>query len=313
MKHFNEINIDRNSQIYIDIENFEDYEYTNCIAFEMAIRNNDVLTGIIEMLVIEEIITDSIPTEIYFEKNIMDRIFKENNFENRNDFLWFVHSIFLSAKYCVDLDVINYFKKYPYNISHLLKNSEYNPNNIMKYEYKPNFIDQLDMKCYYTSNSFNSSKTYCYDHQNIEARYFNSKAEHFVIQKLSRPRLKERNFYNTNVHIVDLNLNLPLEEIQNYIKEIYEAYNSTKKKEFSYVASSFDVINSMCNHKLDSWNSYLLWEKNTFYNHHKIPQINIEDLFNEFDLTKLNTHYELKEKVSNRLSKQDWADCFFYL
>lgn len=32
----------RNDNIYKEIESFEDYEYTNCIAFEMAIRNDEV-------------------------------------------------------------------------------------------------------------------------------------------------------------------------------------------------------------------------------------------------------------------------------
>jgi len=44
----NEIEIEfqkRNDEegIYKEIENFQDYEYTNCIAYEMAIRNNDVI------------------------------------------------------------------------------------------------------------------------------------------------------------------------------------------------------------------------------------------------------------------------------
>jgi len=32
----------RDDNVYKEIEAFEDYEYTNCIAFEMAIRNDEV-------------------------------------------------------------------------------------------------------------------------------------------------------------------------------------------------------------------------------------------------------------------------------
>ena len=32
----------RSDSIYKEIEEFEDYEYSNCIAYEMAIRNKEV-------------------------------------------------------------------------------------------------------------------------------------------------------------------------------------------------------------------------------------------------------------------------------
>lgn len=35
--------INRNDKQYIDVENFVDYEFTSCIAYEMAIRNNRVI------------------------------------------------------------------------------------------------------------------------------------------------------------------------------------------------------------------------------------------------------------------------------
>ena len=37
----------RTDVIYKEIESFEDYEYTNCIAYEMAIRNDEVRKKII--------------------------------------------------------------------------------------------------------------------------------------------------------------------------------------------------------------------------------------------------------------------------
>lgn len=35
--------INRSDKVYLEIENFEDYELTNCIAYEMAIRNDEVI------------------------------------------------------------------------------------------------------------------------------------------------------------------------------------------------------------------------------------------------------------------------------
>lgn len=311
MNCFNEININRNSQMYLDIENFEDYEFTNCITFEMAIRNNDVLSGIIELLIIKNIITDIEPTKIYFDNNIMDKIFKENKFETINDYLWFVHTTFLTNKYYIDLNIIDFFSKYPETIYLLLKNREHISDNIIKYEYQPDFINKLNMKKYYTSNLFSFSNVYSYDHKNFEDMYLNTKSEHFVIQKFSRPKLRRLKSHDTNVHIMDINLNLPLEEILDYIKKIHETYNKTKNKEFPYVSSSFEILNSINNHKLAPINSYLLWEKNSFYNYFKIPKINLEEFLNGYELTIINQDYKSKQKNFNRLSKQDWADCFF--
>ena len=38
----------RSDSIYKEIEEFEDYEYSNCIAYEMAIRNKEVQKVIID-------------------------------------------------------------------------------------------------------------------------------------------------------------------------------------------------------------------------------------------------------------------------
>lgn len=42
------VNISRNDNLYREIEEFEEYEITNCIAYEMAIRNNSYLEEFIE-------------------------------------------------------------------------------------------------------------------------------------------------------------------------------------------------------------------------------------------------------------------------
>lgn len=36
--------------IYKEIENFEDYEYTNCIAYEMAIRTNSFFNNVLQRI-----------------------------------------------------------------------------------------------------------------------------------------------------------------------------------------------------------------------------------------------------------------------
>lgn len=44
------VNISRNDNHYKEIEEFEDYELTNCVAYEMAIRNNDYLKELLTIV-----------------------------------------------------------------------------------------------------------------------------------------------------------------------------------------------------------------------------------------------------------------------
>lgn len=46
-KQFKDIKLKRDMKQYIDVENFEDYELTDCLAYEMAIRNQTVFELII--------------------------------------------------------------------------------------------------------------------------------------------------------------------------------------------------------------------------------------------------------------------------
>ncbi|MDY0321295.1 MAG: hypothetical protein RBR23_06115 [Arcobacteraceae bacterium] len=312
MKLYDDINLNRNNKAYEDIENFKDYEFTNCLAFELAIRNKDVSKGLFELLKIYKVL-DMEPQEIIFSnKYIEQQIFTELAFKSYNDYLEFIHSIFLTYKYKIDLKkTIDYFIRDYNNLFHLIKPTVgFNKilNDISKFEAKPDFLNYLSMKCYYKSSSSESSNTYSYDYDDVNAIFKNSKAEHFIVQKLSRPKLTEPKNLNTNVHIMDVNLNLPIDELKSYIEDIYNYFHKTKGAECPYILNSFGLANSIYNYKLIPYHIDLIYEENSFYNHQHIPRISLNELLDKHEITN---HIDNEINISKRLSKQDWADCFF--
>lgn len=307
MNLFDDFIIHRDSRRYEDIENFKDYELTNCIAFELAIRNKDVQRGIIEVLKIIDVL-DCEPEDIVFEdetikNDILDKL------EDKQNYLEFIHTKYLTYKYKIDLkNTINYLLEnlQALELFFFCNNDDEKYEEIPKYEIKPDFLNSIDLNCYYESKISNSSSVHSYDNKNILSIFQNSRSEHFITQKLSRPKLTEPNDLKRSVHILDIDLNSPLDEIKSYIEEIYNSYHSTKGEESPYILNSFSYVNSNYDHKLFPYTMYIIYEKNSFYDHREIPKITLEELFSECEIEFIE---ELN--ISKRLSKQDWADLFF--
>jgi hypothetical protein len=59
-------------------------------------------------------------------------------------------------------------------------------------------------------------------------------------------------------------------------------------------------------HKLLPYAMHIIYEKNSFYDHKKIPKITLEELF-----SKCKIEFKEELNISKRLSRQDWADLFF--
>lgn len=93
--------INRNDKQYLEIESFEDYEFTSCMAYEMAIRNNRVIELIknnseyingnnrlfdsdIEMELLEKYYID----EIYLNYHFFSDVVNINEEKNKNGWRW---------------------------------------------------------------------------------------------------------------------------------------------------------------------------------------------------------------------------------
>lgn len=76
--------VNRDDLIYQEIESFKDYEFTNCVAYEMAIRNENLKQ---ELLMFEE------KNKSFFSKEEYKKIreIKETYFLNIIDYLEFVN------------------------------------------------------------------------------------------------------------------------------------------------------------------------------------------------------------------------------
>lgn len=308
MNLFDDFIIHRDSRRYEDIENFKDYELTNCIAFELAIRNKDVQRGIIEILKIIDA-SDSEPEDIIFENETVKNYILDN-LEDKQNYLEFIHTKYLTYKYKIDLkNTISYLLENPQQALYFFFpsiNDDKKSEELPKYAIKPNFLNSIDLNCYYESKISNSSSVHSYDNENILSMFKNSRAEHFITQKLSRPKLTEPNNLKSSVHILDIDLNSPIDEIKSYIEEIYNSYHNTKGEEFPYVLDSFSYVNTIYNHKLLPYSMHIIYEKNSFYDHKKIPKITLEELF-----SKCKIEFKEELNISKRLSRQDWADLFF--
>lgn len=60
--------IKRNDDVYLEIESFADYELTQCIAYEMAIRNYQNLFAINEVINYYE--TNNIEQEAFYDEEL---------------------------------------------------------------------------------------------------------------------------------------------------------------------------------------------------------------------------------------------------
>lgn len=93
--------INRNDKQYLEIESFEDYEFTSCMAYEMAIRNNRVIELIknnleyingnnrlfdsdIEMELLEKYYIN----EIYLNYHFFSDVVNINEEKNKNGWRW---------------------------------------------------------------------------------------------------------------------------------------------------------------------------------------------------------------------------------
>jgi hypothetical protein len=192
----------RSDPIYGEIERFEDYEYTNCIAYEMAIRNDEVKTLLLNG-------RDKSKDLINYLRN--DFLICSSEKDLRNDFL------ICSS----EVDIYNWFKSKKidnenYKSFFLKKTKEKNFGRVSDYSVETGEGFYVE----YSTHLLSGNKTR--KNQSISKNY-------------SRPEMKQN--YRTNFQF-DLNLALPKDELIAYITKIKDEYD----KDNSIIKSPLELI-----------------------------------------------------------------------
>lgn len=203
------INLSRNDYPYQEIEEFEDYELTNCIAYEMAIRNNKYRDELINNVrninnIFIDYQNDRYTDDIieFAIKKIPDDKIKRDKIINNN----FIRDLLISLR---ELG-INEKSKYE-----LLKINEIKEFEIIEYikkVYEKEKIDILNDEVHVFSNDgYKITQSGVYE----DDESFILKNE--ITADFKRPYLKYRDGKHSELLI---NLLLPLPELVSYLKKI---------------------------------------------------------------------------------------------
>ncbi|MBP9491179.1 MAG: hypothetical protein KBE77_06990 [Aliarcobacter sp.] len=318
----------RDDKRYKEIENIKEYELTNCIAFEMAIRNKMVQKSILEYLAITNIENYKF-TDIFFTNKLFVMTFNSYfNIENKKHFVTTIHEIMLKSKFFIDISTVKNINSELLNFIYESINTKYeiddnddffdyededyeniSPPNIDNHQFnKIMGISEIGDTIYSVYEHFN--------HYNIFSKIKKSSVTNSITQKFSKPILTVKLDLQANVNLSNLNFNLPKKEIISYIESIYDYYQNIPLKS---IANTSDPDNYQDIEPL------LFWNKNTFYKTFKIkklkPNIKI-DLDNEnFDLVEYFNNFKIEldnnetAKIINKINtiknSKDWADCLF--
>ena len=196
--------INRDDSIYKEIESFETYEYTNCIAYEMAIRNEELKNEISKYNI----------KDLYPPRN---RELKEEFGKIANEFFFDIH-LHLDNIFNNNRNINNIFRPFPKK--YLIKQNIDSLNN---------FVNHPRLKEINHSKNFISIAT--------ELSFSNYKF--FILY--SRPQLYIPN--NLRYTLPELNLALPLDELIELVtiyKKEYEKGNKIFKTEIEVLGEKLE-------------------------------------------------------------------------
>ena len=204
----------RSDLIYKEIEEFEDYEFTNCIAYEMAIRNKEVQKVIIDF---DKCI--SIDSNEYFE--LVNKL--ENFFiPLGEDYINIEENEEITFKVLGGL-----YLEYPFINNELREKHNYNQDGMRAIIYDKIFqIRTLKSPFYINQSSKNNNK---------------------CSEILKRPTLSIPDKMNKNINI-STNLNLPKDELIAYISKIKDEFD----KDTTLIKTPLEILGEdfqKCNNK----------------------------------------------------------------
>lgn len=188
----------RDDSNYKEIEEFQDYELTNCIAYEMAIRNDKVIKLIEKRKKLELEYTERNKNIEEFTKDFFDLY--EIYHEKENQIL-------------IELEVYGIDKIFLYNDIYVVFEDEKEYLINLREKFRPiYFVDKNDKNIHKYTENIKLGK--------IEQKgYIRNPIIDF---RMARQKLK---FKLKKIIDIDLNLNLPKEELIAYISKIKDEYD----------------------------------------------------------------------------------------
>ena len=278
----------RSDSIYKEIEEFEDYEYSNCIAYEMCIRNKEV-KKLLNIII-----------------NKFDEIFEATEFE------------FIINKEAIEKEC-NELKKYGIGfntLSSILTDIFYEINDIE--------VGKSSLNILYEDLILDRKKDFLYvdliddgivgvlengDEEIIPYKQVNLDYIPLIKKSYSRPTLK---IDKSKIFKVELDLSLPKEELLDYVSKIKEAKDMIKTPIdlLIYDSSLMEYIGkenntSEINRKLDALEDILLDDKTDNSNIKKLKKKLIADKFFIYDYV---TARQEQIKKGNELKFQEYEE-----
>jgi len=248
----------RSDKIYKEIENFEDYELTQCIAYEMAVRNPLNIEKI--DLVVWYYQKNKEALEYAFLREKQDEVYEGNSIYTFDDIKAFENNKFLFQIEILEIDILPIVKRdYKYFTTSTYKDDRFN-SDIYKiidlitegeerymlnteHQEKDNGLDKLHIKEEYSYRKgytlITRIQRVAYDLDILEESDTPSIKETFKEDKteldtynmiksnFQRPKIKVDKFYSNNVKL-EIDLNRPLNEIVAYITHIKEDIDTNK-------------------------------------------------------------------------------------
>lgn len=293
----------RTDDIYKEIENFEDYEYTNCIAYEMAIRNKivrDIKSKIINKEIdrYDEKIEQELEVfglSIHDYKLFNDDISRYKFLEKENESAIYSYYPLSSVK-----DAYDKLLKFLYD-----ENNIYEEVSLHSFEYKKINMEYGDWikslfekkKSYYFT--FNNRFFYRISSNVVNELVVNKLGEKFI-KLLSDDELKymsaktsmicsrwELNFVETIEMDIKININLPKNEIIDYISKIKDGYDEHFSESKNPLELFSEQIKEISNNPLMNVRTG------------KIDKIKVADMFFIYDCIKQGMK---KSKIQMELS-----------
>lgn len=276
----------RSDSIYKEIENFEDYEYSYCVAYELAIRNSNIRNLVEKYL--------KIGFDSFYIKE------SDNDIKLLKDYGFNYEAMINTEVLQVFKEEINLFSKISTNTVYtndILKNNTIN--NALVYYKKDNFflIDFEDKS--FIPNKINNN--------DINKDYI-----HTLRFNLKRPKLY---LQENKIFKVAINLNLPKDELITYISKIKDEFDNDKsiiKTPLELLGEDFEYLeNKNIKQNSNKLNKKLIADKFFVYDYVTARKQQVEEMNNQIveeyedEIQNIKNDYEdNKTSRINNLKKE---------
>ena len=232
--------IKRNDRQYIEVEEFEDYELTQCIAYEMAFRNPENIEAI-EYLT-DDYIRNKEKIQFYYNEQkkrktnpITRRLIGPINLATISPLL---HSCFMMLD-IIDFDCPNIFMDKRFNNDFLellsLEQTRKRYISLDKYlqintnEYEINVENTIERNGYSILSkltAFHDSDDLTFNTSDISPSAVNE-TQVIIKENFKRPKINVKSFHSLDTTL-NVNLNRPIKEILAYVKYVKEDLEKNK-------------------------------------------------------------------------------------